>query len=348
MLSSALHYPRDFRSHNMVYPSSFPARILAALAALAAAGWAHAQPAAWKPERTVEIVVPAAAGGSIDGTARLIQRVLQAHRIVDVPVIAVNKAGGGGNIATNYLDQHAGDGHYLFTSTMGLMTNHILGRSATTYTDYTPLATLFSEYMTLVVKPDSPLKTARDIQERLKKDPQSLSFAIGVAVGATNHLTVALLMKAMGIDVKKLKTVVLQTNAQTLTSIMGGHIDVATLSVGAAINAASQGKMRIIGVTSEKRGEGAMAAIPTWKEQGVDVVFANVRLLLGPRGMSPAQVAHWDAAMARVVATEDWKKEVERNEATPDYAGSKESAQRMARLYGQLKIALVDAGLAKE
>lgn len=313
---------------------------------LGAAAVSHAQ--SWRPERAVEIVVPAAAGGSIDGTARLIQRVLQTSRIVEVPVIAVNKAGGGGNIATNYLDQHAGDGHYLLASTMSLMTNHILGRSATTYTDYTPLATLFSEYMTLVVKPDSPLKSARDIQEALKKDPQSLSIAIGVAVGATNHLTVALLMKAMGIDVRKLKTVVLQTNAQTLTSIMGGHVDIASLSVGAAVNAAQQGKMRIIGVTSEKRGEGAMAAIPTWKEQGVDVVFANVRLLVGPRGMTAAQVAYWDAAMGKVVATEDWKKEVERNEATLDYTASKESTQRMARLYGQLKSALIDAGLAKE
>jgi putative tricarboxylic transport membrane protein len=106
--------------------------------------------------------------------------------------------------------------------------------------------------------------------------------------------------------------------------------------------------LRIVGVTSEKRGDGPMAAIPTWKEQGVDVVFANVRLLVGPKSMSPAQVAYWDAAMAKVVATDEWKKEVDRNEATLDYSGSKESAQRMAQLYGQLKSALVDAGLAKE
>jgi putative tricarboxylic transport membrane protein len=306
-----------------------------------------AQPA-WRPDRTVEIVVPAGTGGSIDGTARLIHRVLQFNRIVDAPVIVVNKPGGGGNIATSYLDQHAGDGHYLLTSTMSIMTNHILGRSATTYSDYTPLATLFSEYMTLVVKPDSPLKTAGDIQERLRKDPQSLSIAIGVAVGATNHLTVALLAKAMGVDAKKLKMVVTHTNSQAVTSVMGGHIDVASLSAGAAINAAQQGQLRIIGVTSPTRGDGPLAAVPTWKEQGVDVTFANVRLLLGSRGMSAAQVAYWDAALAKIVATGDWKKAVERSEAIPDYAGSRESARRMARLYAQLKIALVDAGLARE
>jgi putative tricarboxylic transport membrane protein len=329
-----------------VHAPSRRAALAMALAAVAAAS--HAQQPAWKPERPVEIVVPAAAGGSIDGTARLIQRVLQSNRIVDVAVIAVNKAGGGGNVATHYLEQHPGDGHYLLASTMSLMTNHILGRSTTTYTDYTPLATLFSEHMTLVVKPDSPLKSARDIQDRLKKDPQSLSIAIGVAVGATNHLTVALLAKAMGVDVRKLKTVVTQTNSQAVLAVMGGHIDIASLSVGAAVNAAQQGQLRVVGVTSEKRGDGPMAAIPTWKEQGVDVVFANVRLLVGPKSMSPAQVAYWDAAMAKVVATDEWKKEVDRNEATLDYSGSKESAQRMAQLYGQLKSALVDAGLAKE
>jgi len=313
-----------------------------------AATVSHAQQPAWRPERTVEIVVPAGTGGSIDGTARLIHRVLQFNRIVEAPVIVVNKPGGGGNIATSYLDQHPGDGHYLLTSTMSIMTNHIIGRSASTYSDYTPLATLFGEYMTLVVKPDSPLKTAADIQEQLRKDPQSLSIAIGVALGATNHLTVALLAKAMGVDAKKLKMVVTHTNSQAVTSVMGGHIDIASLSAGAAINAARQGQLRIIGVTSETRGDGPLAAVPTWKEQGVDVVFSNVRLLLGPKGMSPAQIAYWDTALAKIVATADWKKEVERNEAIPDHAGSKESAQRMAQLYGQLKTALVDAGLAKD
>jgi len=322
--------------------------LLLAAALACAAMPAHAQQAGWRPEKTVELVIPAAPGGSIDGTVRLMQRVLQTNRIISTPVVAVNKGGGGGNIATSYLDQHAGDGHYVLASTMSLMTNHILGRSPTTWRDYTLLATLFSEAMTLVVKPDSPIRTARDIQDRLKADPQSLSIAIGVAVGATNHLTVALLMKAMGIDVKKLKTVVLQTNAQALTSVMGGHVDIATLSVGAALNAAQQGNLRIIGVTSDKRGEGVLATIPTWKEQGVDVVFANVRLVVGAKDLSAAQVAFWDGALARIVATGDWKKEMERIQATSDYTSSKESAQRMARLYAQLRTALVEAGLAKE
>jgi putative tricarboxylic transport membrane protein len=128
---------------------------------------------------------------------------------------------------------------------------------------------------------------------------------------------------------------------------MGGHVDLSSLSAAAALRAAQQGRLRIIGVTSDKRGEGALADIPTWKEQGFDVVFTNTRLLLGPKGMSPAQTAYWDAALERVVQSEEWISEVQKNHAVLDYLGSKQSPQRMASIYNQLKGALVDAGLAK-
>jgi putative tricarboxylic transport membrane protein len=308
----------------------------------------QAQQAAWRPQRAVEIVVPTAPGGSIDTTGRLMQRILQSNRLVEVPVVTVNKPGGGQAIAMTYLDQHAGDGHYLLNSTMSLMTGHILGRSKVNYTDYTPLAILFGEAMTLVVRQDSPLKTARDVQERLKSDPNSLAIAIGIAVGGTNHLAVSLVMSSMGVDVKKLKTVVFQANAEAAIALMGGHVDLSPMSVAAAFNAMQQGRLRIIGITAERRGEGALADVPTLKEQGYNVVFTNTRFMLGPKGMSPAQTAYWDGILARMVQTDEWKNDIQKNHLDPDYAGSKQSPQRLAALYKQLKGALVDAGLAKE
>jgi putative tricarboxylic transport membrane protein len=169
-----------------------------------------------------------------------------------------------------------------------------------------------------------------------------------VAIGATNHLTVALLMRSMGVDVKKLKTVVFQGNAQTVTAVMGGHVDLAPLSVGAALRAAEAGQLRIIGVTSERRGEGPLASVPTWKEQGYDVVFTNTRLLIGSKGMTPAQVAWWDGVLGRVTDTEEWKSAVRKQHGVNDYLGSRDSPQRMKAIYGQLRVALVDAGLAKD
>lgn len=320
---------------------------LTAAALLAAATPTVAQ-GMWRPERTVELVVASAAGGAGDANIRLFQGILQKHRIVEVPLVIANKPGGGQAVALNYMDQHAGDGHYVMNSTMGLMTAHLMGRSKVTYTDYTTLAILYGEYMTLAVKPDSPLRNARDVMERLKRDPQSLTVAIGIAIGGTNHINVGLVSKAMGVDVRKLKTVVFQTNAQGITGIMGGHVDVVSLSLAIAMRAAQAGQVRIIGISSERRGEGAAADIPTWKEQGLDVVFSNVRFAIGPKGMSAAQTAFWDGVYERVIQTEEWKDEVRRNEWVQDYANSRQAPPRMARLSDQLKSALADAGLARE
>lgn len=308
----------------------------------------HAQTKPWKPEKAVEIVVPAAAGGTVDAKARLLQKLLQQGRLVETPVVVVNRGGGGGNVALNYLDQRPGDGHYVLNSTMSLMTNHILGLSKATYTDYTPLAILYGEHMTVVVKPDSALRSARDIVEKLRADPQSLNIAIGVSVGGTNYLTVALLVKAMGVEVRKLKTVVFQSNAQAVTAVMGGHVDIATLSTGAALRAAEQGQLRIIGITAERRGEGALAQVPTFREQGLDVVFSNTRFLIGPRGMTPAQTAYWDGVLERVAQTEEWKQDLVKEQSFADYQGSRRAGERLAVLYKQLRGALADTGLAKD
>ena len=216
------------------------------------------------------------------------------------------------------------------------------------YTDYTALPMLYGEPMTIVVKTDSPLKSGRDIQERLKKDPQSLTIGVGIAVGGTNHLAVALVLAEMGVDTRKLKTVVFQANAEAQTALMGGHVDIAPMSTAAALNAQRQGRLRIIGISSEKRGEGELAEIPTWKEQGFDVVFTNSRFLLGPKGLTPAQTGYWDAVTGQLVQNDEWKKEVQRNYWDPDFVPSKEMPQRLAALYKQLQAGLVEAGLIKK
>jgi len=320
----------------------------AAMALSGAVKLSHAQQSAWRPQKTVEIVIPSSAGSSMDAAARMIQRLLQEGRVVDVPVVSVNKAGGGGNLATNYFDQQAGDGHFMFFSTMSLMNNHILGRSKTNYTDYTPIALVFTENMTIVVQPDSPLKTGRDIMAKLKDNPESLAIAIGLARGGTGHLNIALVTKAMGIDARKLKTVVFDGNVKALTALMGGHVELSSMSFAQAWAQSQQGKLRIVGVAAERRGEGILANIPTWKEQGFDVVFTNVRLMFGPKGMTPEQAAYWDAALQRVLQSDRWKKFAEENHYVPGYIGREQAPKHMAALYKQLKEALIEVGMAKE
>lgn len=316
-----------------------------AVVALGAVSLSYAQ--GWRPERNVEIVVPSAAGSSLDASARMMGRILVENKIVEVPVLVVNKPGGGGTISTTYLDQHAGDPHYLYLSIMSLMNTHILGRSKANWDTYTPIAMVFSENMTMVVQPQSALKSAQDVMNRLKADPQSVSIAIGSTRGGTGHLNTALLARSMGVDPKILKTVQFPGNSQALTALMGGHVDLSSMSFAQAWSQAQTGKVRILGVASDKRGPGSLAGIPTWKEQGFNFEFYNTRFVLGTKGITPEQTAYWDTALKRVLDTKEWQEFAAKGDYIPFYFNHKETPKKLAALYDQIKGALVDVGMAK-
>ena len=331
-----------FRITNACRAAAF---LAGAVLALATVSVSHAQ--GWRPERQVEIVVPSAAGSSLDAAARVIGRILVENKIVDVPVLVMNKPGGGGSISTAYLDQHAGDPHYIYLSIMSLMNTHILGRSKANWDNYTPLAMIFSENMTMVVQPQSALKSAQDVMSRLKADPQSLSIAIGSTRGGTGHLNTALLARSMGVDPKILKTVQFPGNSQALTALMGGHVDLSSMSFAQAWSQLEAGKVRILGVASDKRGPGPLANIPTWKEQGFNFEFYNTRFMLGTHGIKPEQTAYWDATLKRVLDTKEWQEYATKQHYIPFYFNHKETPKKLAELYDQIKGALVDVGMAK-
>jgi putative tricarboxylic transport membrane protein len=179
----------------------------------------------WKPQKNVELIVSAGAGGAADRQARLLQRFLQS-----VPGIASvtvnNKQGGGGTIAWTYLGQHAGDPHYLATLTTGLLTNEITGASKISYRDFTPISLLMREYIVASVRADSPIANARDLLARLKQDPGSVTLAFANARGNQNHVVIGMLAKAGGIDPKGLKLVVFNAGSEGATAVLGGHVDV--------------------------------------------------------------------------------------------------------------------------
>ncbi len=301
----------------------------------------------WRPDKTVEIITPSTAGSSLDSTIRMLQRVLTEQKIVDVAMVPVNKPGGGGNVSTTYLDQHAGDPHRIYLSTMTLLNNHILGRSKANHESYTSLAMLFSEDMAMVVEAGSPLKSGRDLMAKLKADPASLSIAIGFSPGGTGHLNTALVARAMGADTRRLKTVQFQGNTQALTALLGGHVDLSSMSFAQAWNNVQAGKLRILGIASAQRRTGALKDIPTWKEQGYDVEFYNSRFMLGTKGITAEQAAFWDGAFKRVLESKTWEEYATKNHYIPFYAGRAETQKQLDALYQQIKGALTDVGLAK-
>jgi putative tricarboxylic transport membrane protein len=308
------------------------------------AGGAHAQ---WKPDRAVEIILGSAAGNSTDRMARSIQRILQDKRVVETPISVVNKPGGGNTVAWNYLNQHAGDGHYVMVGNFNLSSGHLTGTSTYSYRDFTPLAILFHEYVAFVVKADSPIKDGRDLVERLKKDPGSVSFSLSSVLGGANHIATGMALKASGVDVKKIRVVVFDSAAKAVTAMLGGHVDVVAGSASVPVPHMQSGAVRVIAVTAPRRLGGLFANVPTWREQGADMTFSNYRSFIGPKGMTDAQVAFWDRAFATVDQDPAWRADLEKNQLTPDLTNGRDTRKYWDDLAGPLRATLGDLGLLK-
>ena len=324
-------------------PAFWAAVALSIVAACAGAAAAEA----WKPGKPVEIVAMSGPGGANDVIARALQRYLQTQKLVAVPITVTNRPGAGGVLAWSYLNQHAGDGGYLSVSPINLLTEHIAGASPITYSDVTPIAQLFNEYVVWSVRPDGGIADMKTVVERLRKDPGSVSFAVAAALGGANHIAASLAAKAAGVDVRKIKFVVFNSGPQSLTAVMGGHVDVAVAPVSGTARLAEGGKVKMIGVSSAQRLWGAMRDVPTWREQGVNVVFSSWRGVIGPKAMTPEQLAYWENVLDRMTRSEEWKRELERNYWESNYMTSADTARFLKSQYDEYKSVLADLGLAK-
>jgi putative tricarboxylic transport membrane protein len=301
----------------------------------------------WKPSRTVELVVGSAPGGSPDIMARLIQSIFQNTGLVPNSTV-VNKPGAANTIGWAYLNQHAGDGHYVATYSPALIGNRIMGTTQLNYLDFTPLNILAREYVVLAVKGDSPITSLKELTALLKKDSQAVSFAFATARGNHNHIVMSMYLKSIGVDPKVAKAVIFPGGGPAQTALLGGHIDVYVASPRSMVPMQKEGRVRILGVSAAQRQPGALADLPTLREQGSDAVFFTWRGFMGPKGLKPAEIAYWDAVFEKLAQSEEWKKDTERELWNSDYLLSARTREHLDREAGVMTTILTELGLAKQ
>ena len=317
------------------------------LTALVLIGLTPAAAQQWKPNKPVELVVGSAPGGSPDIMARLIQNIFQKTGLVASSAV-VNKPGAANTIGWAYLNQHAGDGHYIATFSPAVIGNKLLGTSPLDYTDFTPLNILAREFVVFAVKADSPVTTLKDLTARLRKDPQSLSFAFATARGNHNHITMSMYLRSIGVDPKIAKAVVFPGGGPAQTALLGGHIDVYVASPRSMVPLQNEGRVRILAISAPRRQEGPKANLPTFRELGHDAVFFTWRGFMGPKGMKAPEVAYWDQVFTKVAQSEEWRKDTEQQMWVSDYLLSADTRKHLDRESEVMKAILTDLGLAKQ
>jgi putative tricarboxylic transport membrane protein len=180
----------------------------------------------------------------------------------------------------------------------------------------------------------------------LKKAPESLPIGITTR-GGTNHVVLCLAARALGVEIKQLKVVSFRSNAESMTALLGGHLQMVVSTVAASIEQVRGGNARFLAIGAPRRMGGTLASTPTLREEGINVAKANWRALVGPRRLDAAQIAWWEQSLRRMSAAEAWKKSLEAEYWFDSFAVGGEVARFLDNEFAEDKAVLADLGMAK-
>ena len=299
----------------------------------------------WEPRKNVEIVVGADPGGALDFTARLLQNIWKERKMVDG--IVLNKPGAGNAIAWTYLNQRPGDANHIAIASPNLFTNQLLGVSQLSYRDVTPLAVMLTEYIVVIVRPDSPLKSMKDVVAPLRKDPAALSIGMSPGVGSPAYTAAGIALKEAGVDAKNMRLVVYKAASAVVTGLLSGDIDVAFVAAPNVPPLLGANRVRALAISSASRVGGELSGVPTFKEQGIDAVYENWRGLIGPKDLKPEQIAFWENVIQQATRTPEWQKALEKNGWGDRYMNNAQSRRFFDEQFAKYKATYTDLGQAK-
>ncbi|MGH6644081.1 MAG: tripartite tricarboxylate transporter substrate binding protein [Bradyrhizobium sp.] len=268
-----------------------------ATAMLALGALAPAAPAAaeW-PEHPVTLIVIAGAGGGSDYTMRLLARELEADLKQPFPVVNQPQASGVVGM-TNYT-RAAPDG-YTLGQIAPFAQYRLAGQASFTPASFTPIAQFNADPAAIHVAPDSALKSVSDVLAKLKQDPASLKISCGGTCNASWDIPFLSLLLDQGVDVSKVRLIPAQGSAAGLQELAAGGVDIVLCSLPETDALASAGKVRSIGVMSEKRLERYPNVATVGEQVGKTYTGGTWRGIAGPPGIDSELAGRMEAAIRR-------------------------------------------------
>jgi tripartite-type tricarboxylate transporter receptor subunit TctC len=272
--------------------------LLAALLAFCLAPFAAlAQSAEKYPERQIRIIVPYPPGGSVDVLGRLLAQRMQENW--GQSVIVENRPGAGTMIGTAAAAKAEPDGYTLIIVVSGHTTNPALYATMQYdgIRDFQPISLLARTPVVLYAHPSLPAKDARELVALGKARTQTLNFG-SAGVGSMTHLTGELMKAQTGIDMLH---IVYRGGTPAMNDLLAGHLPLQFATVAQALPQYRAGQLRALGISSAKRYP-SVPEIPTFREQGINVVTTEWYGLLAPVGTPRGIVDKLNTEMKRIVA----------------------------------------------
>jgi putative tricarboxylic transport membrane protein len=270
---------------------------------LVAIGAGNALGAGKYPEKPITLIVHAGAGGGSDIFSRTMAAAFEKERLLPQPIVVENKPGGSGGIAFAYVAGKKKDPYFILTAVTSFMTTPLMGITPVGLKDFTPIANFaFDEYM-LMVNPKSKYKSVKDIIADAKANPKKITVG-GTQLGSSDSICAYLVEKAAGVQ---FNYIVFNGGGEVNAALLGGHIDMAVSNPGEALELFKAGKVKLLGVYSDKRLPGA-PDVPTMNEQGVNVTYVQNRGLVAPADIPADARKVLEEAFAKYMKTDIFKK----------------------------------------
>ena len=303
---------------------SMTRRKLTALALVACAPLAVLAQGAY-PTKPITLVVPTAAGGTTDLSARMLAQGLTP--VIGQSVVVDNKGGGNGNIAASIVKRAEADGYTLFLQYSGyhVISPHLTKVAQWSQSDFQPVANVISAPQIIVVRDGLPVKTLAELITYAKANPGKLNYASS-GNGSLQHVTGAMLEQQGGV---KMVHVPYKGTGPALQDLLGGQVDLTFGTAPPFMPHIQSGKLRVLAVTGKERLP-SLPDLPTTAEAGYPGVNATSWFGLFAPAATPKAVIDKLAADTRaVVQSAAFKQKAQEQGATADYLGPQQMADRV-------------------
>ncbi|PMR72635.1 tripartite tricarboxylate transporter substrate binding protein [Billgrantia endophytica] len=320
--------------------------LLALPLAAVAASTAHADE--WAPTRSIEYIAPANPGGGWDTLVRTTARVIQEEGLAERNFAAINVPGGGGAVAWAQIARDSGNPHKLFAASPPIILVPLAGTSRYDHSDFTPIARLITDYSIVLVSADSDYESLTDLVEAIRDNP-GLSVGGGSAPGSMDHIAMAGMASAAGLNASDINYVPFSGGGEAMTNLMGGHVEAVITGAGEASGQLEEGSdIRAIGVSAPERMGGVLADVPTYQEQGIDYTFDIWRGVMGAPDMPAEAVAYYEDLFAQMLETDGWASARDQLGWIDAYQGSEEFGAFLDEQKEQFSEVLSELGLRGE
>lgn len=295
------------------------------------------------PTKPITLIVPFAAGGSVDMMARTIEKVAPKH--LGQTVVVTNIPGGGGTIGWNELSGAKPDGYTVGVVVLSTLLQPLYGETKYHYpTALEPLIQVVSIPAVAVVRADQPWGNLQELLVYSRQHPSEIKYG-HPGLGSGNHVAGEMVTLATGASMAQ---VPFKGESEALAALLGGHIQMVFTTPPSIKEHLKSGKVRVVGVATEQRlTDPVFSNVPTFKEQGVDVLLSFWYGFGAPKGIPEAEKSKLIAGLQAMVNDPEFKTNMEKSGMPVEYLGAQEFQQKWITDSGRLAKIVKDTGIAE-